>query len=233
MSSRLVAGGTPRLTTSPSGSAPDAARSLRLTAAALYPSSRWVVHASRKWTFSTSASCVTTTPSWSCAASSSIPRARPRRSSSASRPSSPSSESRIDRSAEGMGVRSRADDRDTSGARLDANGRVDRVDPADGYDRDRHGFADPRQAVEPDRWTGVRLRGRGPDGTGTDVGGALAFAFLRLRCRCRRGAEEQARLARPVGSGVVAAEMDAVGVEPYRSLDVVVDRQRAGQVAGA
>ena len=46
---------------------------------------------------STSASWVTTSPPPSSAASCSIPRARPRRSSSASRRVSPSSESRIDR----------------------------------------------------------------------------------------------------------------------------------------
>jgi hypothetical protein len=45
-----VSGGAPRLTTSASGSAPAAARSLRLTAAALYPRSRQEIQSRRKWT---------------------------------------------------------------------------------------------------------------------------------------------------------------------------------------
>src|SRR5438045_1160558 len=50
-----------------------------------------LVQARRKWTSSTSASCVTTSPPARTATSSSIPETRPRRSSSASRPRSPSS----------------------------------------------------------------------------------------------------------------------------------------------
>ena len=45
------------------------------------------------------------------------PCARPRRSNSASRPSSPSSESRIDRRPQSCGVPGRPDDRDACGAR--------------------------------------------------------------------------------------------------------------------
>ena len=60
------------VTTSPSGSAPDAARSLRLTAAARKPRSRQEIQSSRKWTPSTSASWVTTRPPASSAASFSI-----------------------------------------------------------------------------------------------------------------------------------------------------------------
>ena len=62
----------PSVTTSASGSAPEAARSLMLTAAARKPSSRQSSRSKRKWTPSTSASCVTTRPSIS-AASCSIP----------------------------------------------------------------------------------------------------------------------------------------------------------------
>ena len=52
----------PSVTISATGSAADAARSLRLTAAAFQPRSRQPVQSSRKWTPSTSASCVTTSP---------------------------------------------------------------------------------------------------------------------------------------------------------------------------
>ena len=55
-----VSAGAPSETIRPSGVAPDAARSLRLTAAARKPSSRHVIQSSRKCTPSTSASCVTT-----------------------------------------------------------------------------------------------------------------------------------------------------------------------------
>ena len=60
---RRVAAGTASVTRSASGSAPDAARSLRLTAAARKPSSRQPIQSRRKWTPSTSASWVTTRPS--------------------------------------------------------------------------------------------------------------------------------------------------------------------------
>ena len=88
-----VSGRTPRETKSASGSAPAAARSLRLTAAALKPRSCQVVHSSRKWTASTSMSWVTTTPPSRTAVSSPMLSASPRRVSSARRPSSPRSES--------------------------------------------------------------------------------------------------------------------------------------------
>ena len=52
--------GTARVTSSASGTAPEAARSLRLTAAARNPSSRQPSQSKRKWTPSTSASWVTT-----------------------------------------------------------------------------------------------------------------------------------------------------------------------------
>ena len=75
--------GTASVTSSASGVAPEAARSLRLTAAARKPRSRQPIQSRRKWTPSTSASCVTTRPSPSCAASCSTPTISPRRSSSA------------------------------------------------------------------------------------------------------------------------------------------------------
>ncbi len=84
---RRRSAGAPRLTIRAIGSAPEAARSLRLTAAARKPSSRHETRSKRKCTPSTSASCVTTSPA-TCAASCSIPCASPRRSSSASSPNS-------------------------------------------------------------------------------------------------------------------------------------------------
>ena len=95
-SARSVSGGAASVTTRPSGSAPEAARSLRLTAAARKPRSRQEIRSSRKWTPWTSASWVTTRPPGSAAVSSAMLTASPRRSSSASSPSSPTSASRTD-----------------------------------------------------------------------------------------------------------------------------------------
>ena len=152
----VVPGARERDERAPPASAPEAARSLRLTAAARQPRSRHEIQSRRKWTSSTSASCVATSPSSSCAASCSIARARPRRSSSARSPRSPTSESRIDSAADGRISRG-ADDGDAGGARADAVGRVGRVDAADRHDGDRDGGANLAKVVEPDRQVGVGL----------------------------------------------------------------------------
>ncbi len=129
------------MTSSASGSAPDAARSLRLTAAARKPSSRQVIQSSRKWTPSTSASCVTTSPPPSWAASCSTPTISPRRSSSASRPSSPASDSLVNGPPQARVGRG-ADHGDPGGAGDDAGGGVRGVDAADRDHRRRDRGAD-------------------------------------------------------------------------------------------
>ena len=111
--------------------------------------------------------------------------------------------------------------------------RVRRVDPADRDDRDVDRLADRGEAVEPDRRIGVRLRRRRPDRARADVGRA------RRSPRCASstldaeipsiGPRRRARSA-----PVAAAEVDAVGPERERRLDVVVDDEgRAGSVAEA
>src|SRR5215207_9510284 len=144
------------LTIRPSGSAPDAARSLRLTAAARKPRSRQEIQSSRKWTPSTRASCVTTSPP-TCAASFSIAWARPRRSSSARSPSSPRSESRIDLAPDLLRVDRSADDGHARGAGADTRPRVRDVDSTDRNDREVYGVADLGEADEADRRVRVGL----------------------------------------------------------------------------
>ena len=123
---------------------------------------------------------MTTRPPLSSAASSSIPCARPRRSSSASRPSSPSSESRIDRRPQSCGVLGRPDDRDACGARADAVGGVRGVDAPDRDHRNGDRSADLAQAVEPRGRVGVLLRRGRPDRACADVAGTAALGVARL-----------------------------------------------------
>src|SRR5215218_981109 len=211
------------LTIRPSGSAPAAARSLRLTAAARKPRSRQVIQSRRKWTPSTSASCVTTAPAIS-AVSFSMPWTRPRRSSSASRPSSPTSASRgIDGRAYGRRLRDGTDDGDAPSAGGDAVRRIRRADSADRHDRNTHRLADRGEAVEADRLVGVGLGRRRPDGARADVAGAAADAVARLIDVRGGDSEQQARAARARLTVVVAAEMHTVGAKRERRLDVVVD----------
>src|SRR5207237_9274966 len=75
------------------------------------------------------------------------------------------------------------------------------------------------------RRVGVRLRGCCPDRAGADVGRAERLSRPRLLDPRRRGSEQQTRCDRALGSWVVPAEVDAVGSEPERSLDVVVDHE--------
>ena len=84
-----------------------------------------------------------------------------------------------------------------------------------------------REPVEPDRRIGVRLGRRRPDRAGADVAGAerLARAAPR-RPRRRRVPSSSPARDRALDALVVAAEVDAVGTEPKRRLDVVVDDER-------
>ena len=115
-------------------------------------------------------------PSGSWAASFAIPCARPRRSSSASRPTPPISESLTDRPCVGR----RADDGDSERAGVDAVACVARVDPADRDHGHRDGLTDLGQVLEPDRRVRVRLSRRLPDGAGSDVRRSERLARLRL-----------------------------------------------------
>src|SRR5438876_3382700 len=222
MSALRVQRGAASVTTSASGSAPDAARSLRFTAAARKPSSRQPIQSSRKWTFSTSASCVTTTPPASSAASCSTPTISPRRSSSSRRPTSPSSESLIDRLPQPR-VGRRTDHRDPGRTGTDAVARIRRVDAADRHDRDRDRTDDLHEALEPDRRLGVRLRRRLPHRPDAEVVRVRRTRLLQTR---RRAAEEQALGPRELRALVPLPEVNAVRAEPQGSLDVVVDDER-------
>ena len=230
-SSTFVSPGAASETTSASGSAPDAARSLRLTAAARQPRSRHEIQSSRKWTPSTSASCVTTRPS-TCAASFSIACASPRRSSSASRPSSPSCESLIDHLAERARVARGADHGDAGRARGDARAGVRRVDAAD---RD-HGDRRPRRRSR--RARRGRSAGRRRPSTASPRSGRRRCTSAPERAPAIASPtshadtpEQQPGAERTLGAVVVAAEVDAVGPEPDRRLDVVVDDEHRVELA--
>src|SRR5438045_5037035 len=224
--SSSVSPGTPRLTSNASGRAPDAARSLMLTAAAPKPSSRQESQSSRKWTPSTTESCVTTRPSPRAAASFSICWARPRRSSSASRPSSPSSDSRtLERCANRTGIRCRPDDGDAGGACFDAKSRVGRIDPADRDHRRGDAFADFVKPFEAERRT-PRLDRRRTDRADAEVVGTLVVGDKGFVECLRREPDQQACLACALEPLVLTAEVDAVSAERDGCLDVVVDDKR-------
>ena len=162
--------GSASVTKSASGRAAEAERSLMLTAAARKPSSRHEIQSSRKWTPSTSASWVTTSPSASSAASCSVPTISPRDSSSRSSPSSPASESRIDSLPQRLDLRDGADDGDAGRTGANAVGRVGGVDAADRDHGHRHREADVAEPVEADRRACVGLRRRLPDRSRAEVG---------------------------------------------------------------
>ena len=82
------------------------------------------------------------------------------------------------------------------------------------------------EPVEPDRRGRRPLRRRRPDRAGADVGGARELGDGRLAARRGREAEQEPRRERPLGALVAAAEVDAVGPELERRLDVVVDDER-------
>src|ERR671936_1956961 len=153
-------------------------------------------------------------------------RARPRCSSSARSPSSPTSESFIDRANERPNVAGGADDSDSFRPGTDALRRVRRIDAADCHDRNRHCATDRAQPVQANRRVRVRLRRGRPDRTGADVVRAAPLpqpSFLNVR---RRQPEDQPVRLRLVRARIVAAEMDTVGAEHERRLDVVVDDER-------
>ena len=137
---------TASVTTSASGSAPDAARSLRLTAAARQPRSRHddpvepEVHALDERVLRHDEPAARAAPRRARRPRSGR-AARARRAGRAHRPARASSTAR--RSA---GIRRRADHRDAGGAGADARGGVRRVDAADRHDRRRHRGADARAA---------------------------------------------------------------------------------------
>ena len=80
---------------------------------------------------------------------------------------------------------------------------------------------------EADRRVGVGFRGRRPDRTSADVGGALPLPVEGFGDGGGGRAEQQARRDGALGAVVLAAEVDAVGPEPKRRLDVVVhDEER-------
>ncbi len=79
------------------------------------------------------------------------------------------------------------------------------------------------EPVEPDRRGRVRLGRRRPDRAGADVGGARELGDSRLAPRRSGEAEQEPCRERPLGALVAAAEVDAVGAELERRLDVVVD----------
>ena len=128
------------------------------------------------------------------AVSSVMSTARPRRASSSISPSSPSSESLIDRLPDGTGIAGGADHGDARGAGGDAGRRVRGVDPADCDDRDRDRFADLAEPLEPDRRIRIRLRRRRPDRPGADVGGSLPLRVAAPRPPTRPRVRPAARL---------------------------------------
>ena len=142
-------GGAPRVTTSASGPRARGGEVGDVHRGGAEAEVAPEMRSGRKWTPSTSASCVTTSPSPSCAASFSIRRARPRRSSSASSPSSPSVSELHRLPASAFRLGGGADDGDPGRACSDASARVRRVDTADRDHRDAHGFADRARPSSP------------------------------------------------------------------------------------
>src|SRR5512132_3380186 len=166
-------------------------------------------------------------PSPSSAASLVIRCASPRRWSSASRPSSPTSESRTEL---GRPVCS-ADDSDSGSAGLDARSGIRHVDAADCHDRNRDRLADGAQPLEADCRVGVGLARRHPDWPGTDVGRSFCLGGLGLPDAGCGAAEHETRCEGLYRAWVIAAEVDTVRVERDRGLHVVVDDERRADPA--
>ena len=185
----------------------------------------------RKWTSSTSASWVTTTPPASCAASCSTPAIRPRRSSSASRPSSPTCESLIDRPPQ-RGIRRRADRPRRRPRRRECTRRRSRRrcrrSPPPGT---ATAAQIAREPVEAER------AGRRPPSTASPRSGRRRGSRRPPRRACSKldggAAEQQPRLARALGARVGLAEVHAVGAELERRVDVVVDDEGRRRARGS
>ena len=198
------------------------------TAAARKPSSRHESRSKRKWTSSTSASCVTTSPPSSSAASCSVPTIRPRRSSSCQEAElaglrEPHRPPRRQRCAV-PDLGDRPDHGDPGRPRAYALGSVRRVDPADRDDGHRDREADVEETLEPDRLAGVRLRRRGPDRPRTDVRRAGELRDRSFAARAGRDPERESCGYRALRTWIVLPEVDATA-ELERRIDIVVDDQ--------
>ena len=166
---------------------------------------------------------MTTRSAPSCAASCSTPTISPRRSSSARSPSSPLSESLINRLLTFGSVAARIVATPAAPAPMQA-AAFDASMPPIAITGTRTAAQIARSPSRPDRRRGVRLRRRLPDRPDAEVVGVRGLSASSSDVTERPSRRPAARAR--AGSAIVLAEMHAVGAERERRVDVVVDDER-------